>query len=131
MSQRMSEVSLSLSCSLTLISQHGASAWLTALPMKQHNFWLYKGDLKDVLRLRYNWSLKFISSTCISRQLQSLEHALSCFRAGFPTLHHNEIRDITASYLSEICSNITVEPHLQPLTGRKPSLFYFKPGRWC
>ena len=113
----MSEVSPSLRCSLTLISQCGASAWLTALPIKQHNFWLHKGDIRDALCLCYNWPLKFISSTCICSQKQSLEHALSCSRGGFPTLRHNEIRDITASYLSEIRSTVTVEPHLQPLTG--------------
>ena len=76
-----------------------------------------KGDFRDALCLRYKWPLKFISSTCICGQQQSLEHALSCSRGGFPTLRHNEIRDITASYLSEIHSNVTVEPHLQPLTG--------------
>ena len=85
--------------------------------MKQHNFWLHKGDFRDGLCLRYNWPLKFIASTCICGQQQSLEHTLSCSRGGFPTLRHNEIRDITASYLSEIRSNITVEPHLQPLSG--------------
>ena len=113
----MREASPDLLCSLTLISQHGASAWLTALPLKQHNFWLHKGDFRDALCLRYNWPLKFIASTCICGQQQSVEHALSCSRGGFPTLRHNEVRDITASYLSEVRSNVTVEPHLQPLSG--------------
>ena len=30
---------------------------------------------------------------------------------------HNEIRDITADLMSEACSNVEVEPQLQPLTG--------------
>ena len=47
--------------SLILNSQHGASAWLTALPLKQHNFWLHKGDFRDALCLRYNWPMKFMS----------------------------------------------------------------------
>ena len=47
----------------------------------------------------------------------TIEHALSCFKGGFPSLRQNKIQDITASLLSEVCSNVEVEPHLQPLTG--------------
>ena len=44
-------------------------------------------------------------------------HALSCTRGGFPTLRHNEVRDLTASMLSEVCSNVSIEPALQELSG--------------
>ena len=33
------------------------------------------------------------------------------------TLQLNEVREITASLLSEVCHGVTIEPHLQPLTG--------------
>ena len=36
---------------------------------------------------------------------------------GFPTIRHNEIRDLTASLLTEVCPNVAIEPHLQPLSG--------------
>jgi len=36
-------------------------------------------------------------------------------RGGFPSIHPCEIRDITASLLSEVCSDVGVEPALQPL----------------
>lgn len=36
---------------------------------------------------------------------------------GFPALRHNEVRDITASLLSEVCHGVTIEPHLQSLSG--------------
>ncbi len=36
---------------------------------------------------------------------------------GYPTLRHNEIRDMTAQLLTEVCPNVATEPHLQPLTG--------------
>ena len=35
----------------------------------------------------------------------------------FPTIRHNEIRDITASLLTEVCPNVAIEPPLQPLSG--------------
>ena len=35
---------------------------------------------------------------------------------GFPSIWHNELRDITAELLTEICCSVGVEPTLQPLT---------------
>ena len=46
-----------------------------------------------------------------------MEHVLSCGKGGFPSLHHNEIRDYTAFLLTEVCSNVAVEPTLQSLNG--------------
>ena len=39
-----------------------------------------------------------------------------CHMGGIPTIRHNEIRDITATLLTEICHNVATEPPLQPLT---------------
>ena len=36
---------------------------------------------------------------------------------GFPTIRHNELRDLTASLLTEVCHNVATEPRLQPLSG--------------
>ena len=46
-----------------------------------------------------------------------VDHALSCSRGGLPTLRHNELRDLTASLLSEVCTNLAIEPPLQELSG--------------
>ena len=35
---------------------------------------------------------------------------------GYPSIRHNEIRDLTAELLSEVCHSVSVEPHLQPLS---------------
>ena len=42
---------------------------------------------------------------------------LSCAKGGYPSIRHNEIRDFTAHLMTEVCHNVAVEPHLQPLTG--------------
>ena len=34
---------------------------------------------------------------------------------GFPSIRHDEIRDLTAQLLSEVCSDVKVEPDLQPV----------------
>ena len=46
----------------------------------------------------------------------TVEHALSCPRGGFPSIRHNEIRNITADLLSEVCHNVGTELGLQPIT---------------
>ena len=50
-----------------------------------------------------------------------MEHALSCARGGFPTICHNEIRDITAHLMSDVCHNVGIEPPLQQITSETMS----------
>ena len=40
-----------------------------------------------------------------------------CPMGGFPTIRHNELCDMAASLLFEVCPNVAIEPHLQPLHG--------------
>ena len=47
----------------------------------------------------------------------SVEHAFSCPSGGFPSIRHNELHDIAAAFLSDICHNISIEPTLQLLSG--------------
>ena len=46
----------------------------------------------------------------------SVDHALSCPKGGLPFLRHNEIRDLTARLLTEVCHQVQVEPELQPVS---------------
>ena len=46
-----------------------------------------------------------------------LQHALSCKKGGFVSLRHNHLRNITSSLLQEVCKDVSVEPHLQKLSG--------------
>ena len=45
----------------------------------------------------------------------SVEHVLACPKGGFPSIRHNELRDLTASLLTEVCNDVSVEPTLQPI----------------
>lgn len=44
-------------------------------------------------------------------------HALSCPKGGFPSIRHNEIRDLTANLLTEVCNDVCIEPELLPIDG--------------
>ena len=94
----------------------GASTWLTVLPLSEHGFTLHKSAFQDALALRYGWTPTRLPSKCDCGKNFNVEHALSCAKGGFPTLRHNEIRDTTASLLTEVCSEVCVEPNLQPVS---------------
>ena len=49
--------------------------------------------------------------------LFTVTHTLSCPYGGYSIRHHNDLHNLTATLLREICTNVTIEPHLQPLTG--------------
>ena len=45
----------------------------------------------------------------------TVEHALSCAKGEFPSIRHNEVCNLTATLLTEVCHNICIEPGLQPV----------------
>ena len=44
-------------------------------------------------------------------------HLFSSNRTRIVTIRHNTIRDLTAKVLTEVCKDVSVEPHLHPITG--------------
>ena len=46
-----------------------------------------------------------------------MQHALTYKKGGFVTIRHNQVRNITATLLNEICDNIQIEPQLRILSG--------------
>eukprot|EP00117_Sycon_ciliatum_P030601 scpid92847/ scgid24081/ len=89
---------------LDLASEKGASSWLTCRPLSRHGFTLSKGDFRDGLCLRYGWTPPRLPSLCVCSKPLNVSHALSCPFGGFPTLRHNEVRDITARAPKAGCS---------------------------
>ena len=102
---------------MELAQEKGASSWLTALPVEEFGFALHKGAFRDALALRYGWPPIHTPTVCACGDSFSVVHALSCPKGGFPSIRHNEIRDLTANLLSEVCHSVTTEPHLQPISG--------------
>ena len=102
---------------MRLASEKGASSWLTCRPLKAHAFALSKGEFRDGLALRYGWTPSHLPTHCACGESFTICHALSCSRGGFPSLRHNEVRDVTASLLKRVAHSVVLEPHLQPITG--------------
>ena len=90
-----------LKCSVDLATEKGSSSWLSVLPLEEHGFYLHKGEFRDTICLRYGWRPGSTPQTCNCGAQFSVDHAMICHMGGFPTIRHNEIRDITASLLTE------------------------------
>ncbi len=84
-------------------------------------------SFRDAVCLRYGWTPKRLPSKCVCDQKFTIEHALSCHRGGFPSIRHNEVRDITAELFTEVCHRVGTEPLLQPVT--KEQLAYKSANR--
>ena len=100
-----------------LNSEKGASIWLTTLPLQDCGFYLNKEAFRDALCMRYGWRINNMPLTCACGEKNTMNHALICAKGGFVNKRHNELRDIQAELLDEVCTSVTTEPRLQPLTG--------------
>ena len=72
--------------------------------------------LPDALCLRYGWTPSYLSSHCTCGVEFTVVHSLQCKCGAFPSMWHNEIRDITAHLLTETCHDVMTEPPLQELS---------------
>ena len=104
---------------ISLLSEKGASSWLSALPVEE----------RDALFLRYKWLPSGLPVHCVCGQGFSIDHALNCPTGGYPTLRHNELYDFTAELLSEVCADVCTL--LQPLSGETLTYAAANVGRWC
>ena len=108
------QLSSQLKRCVDLAKERGASSWLSVLPLDDHGFSLHKGGFQDAISLHYSWQLPNTPTKCNCGSVFSTDHAMICPMGGFPTIRHNELRDITASLLSDVCHNVATEPRLQP-----------------
>ena len=104
---------------MSLSTEKGSSNWLSTLPIAEHAFALHKSSFRDALCLRYGWHLLNMPLQCTCGKQFSVEHALSCPHGGFPSIRHNELHDITAELMTEVCHNVGTEPTLQPITDER------------
>ncbi len=112
-----SQLTPTLERSIKVAKEKGASNWLAVLPIEKHGFSLHKSAVRDALCLRYGWQPSLLPTSCVCGHSFSIDHALNCHMGGFPTIRHNEIHDLTANLLTEVCHDVCVEPPLQPLSG--------------
>ena len=97
----------------------GASSWLSAVPLASENFSLNKQEFTDAICLRYRWDLKRLPIKCPCGKTYSVDHALTCQKGGFVIQRHDRVRDLFGKLLSEVKKDVSIEPHLVPLSGEQ------------
>ena len=100
----------------------GASSWLTAVPLVDQGLVLIKQEFRDSLRLRYNMPLSDLPSKCVCAEKYTVYHALSCKKGGFVAQRHDGVRNLLTSLIGKVCTNVEVEPQLQPLDNERFNL---------
>ena len=65
-------------------------------------FKLNKRELHDAIKLRCDWPVEDIPSTCVCGDIFTVDHAMIRKRGGFVTQRHNELRDLEAEVLSMV-----------------------------
>ena len=108
--------------SVNLSRDKGASSWLTAVPLVDQGLVLNKQEFRDSLRLRYNFLLSDLPSKCVCGEKYTVCHALSCKKGGFVAQRHDGVRNLLTSFLGKVCTNVEVEPQLQPLDNEQFNL---------
>ena len=99
------------------LSGPGASSWLSAFPLKEQGFALNKSEFQDAINLRYNKTLKNLPSKCVCEKAFTITHAMNCQRGGFIINRHDKIRNFEANLLNQVCTDVQIEPSLQPTNG--------------
>ena len=56
---------------------------------------------------------------CVCGDSFNLQHALSCPKGELVITRHNEMRNLTAEILGEVCKNVVIELLFTPLTGEE------------
>ena len=100
-----------------MLSAKCSLLWLTALPIQEQGFICKNKNFK----MHYDWGmgekLSRVPSHCICGALFSMDHAMICHHDGLTFIHHNELGNLTASWLHEVYHDMACEPPLQLLTG--------------
>ena len=123
---RMESIYSTLPSDLLRLVNHsrdkGASSWLTAVPLVDQGLVLNKQEFRDSLRLRYNMPLSDLPSKCVCGEKYTVCHALSCKKGGFVAQRHDGVRNLLTSLIGKVCTNVEVEPQLQPLDNERFNL---------
>ena len=95
--------------------EKGAGVWLTSLPLLSTQNVLNKDEFRNGIRLRYDWEIPGTARFCACGVKNTIEHILNCKLGGYVSMRHNNIRDLTASLLREVCRDVKIEPELLPI----------------
>ena len=60
-----------------------------------------------------------LPSKCFCGEKYTVCHVLSCKKGGFVAQRHHCVRNLLTSLIGKVCTNVQVEPQLQPLDNER------------
>lgn len=80
----------------------------------------------------YVWQPVWLPSHCSCGETFSVSHALGCSKGGLPSTHHNQIKDLTAQFLTEACPSMHGKRANSPSIDRRGILSQnCQYAKWC
>ena len=73
-------------------------------------FTLNEREFRDAIKLRYDWPIDDLPSTCVCGGTFTVDHAMIRKQGRFITQRHNDLRDLEAELLTSVCSDVEIEP---------------------
>ena len=87
------------------------------LHVAEYGFELSEQNFCDSVSLRYGWEVSKLSTMCPCGSKFHIQRSISCKKGSFVIIRHNDLRELTAKTLSEVCNDKEIEPKLVPLSG--------------
>ena len=100
---------------LNLACGKGASSFLSCLPLESAGYIFNKVEFRDSLCVRYNWPLPDIPRFCACGEKTGVDHSCVCKLGGLINMRHDNVRDVEAEFLKEVCREVRTEPGLLPV----------------
>ena len=100
-------------------TEKGVSNQLIMQPITKHGFELSKQQFRDSVTLRYGWEIANLPTFCPCGSKFDIQHSMSCKKGGFVSIRHNDLRDLIAGIVSDVCKDTEIEPILLPLSGEE------------
>ena len=60
-----------------------------------------------------------LPTSCPCGSKFDVQHCILCKKGGFIYIRHNDLRDVTANMMSEVCKDTEIEPKRTPLSGEE------------
>jgi hypothetical protein len=98
---------------IELLCEKGAGAMLSALPLKSIDHVFDKQSFRDAICMRYDWNFPNTPRHCQCGEKHSTDHVLMCKKGGYVYMRHDNIRNLEASLLREVCKDVKIEQTLQ------------------
>jgi len=99
--------------------EKGVSSWLTEPPTFESRTVLQKQDFRDAMCLRYGLPIRDLPTSCVCGKDLTVHHAHTCNAGGYLNARHDEVRDIVAEALRDVCRDVEIEPVLMSLSGER------------